>query len=203
MRMPIETIQATGLSIYVVIVNGDTEGADNGKVWNTTLNAGAGGWQTYVSGNWAQYAIPLTEYAGSGYYRGTYPSGIGAVVTSEVVYINGAPALGDVPQGIGQSQGTNIMSVDGDADVAASLQRSLSTMVRGAVIAGTLTNKSFPTDVVNANDNAFVGRSLLFATGTLAGQGSRIVSYESSTGIITVSGPFTGAPAADDVFVIS
>lgn len=203
MPLPIETIQATGLSLYVIIINDDPESADLGKVWNTTLNAGAGGWEAYNSGNWAQYAVALTEYAGSGYYRGTYPSGIGLTLTTEVIYANGTPTLGDVPQGIGQSQGSNICAVGGDGDVAATLQRSLKTMVRGAVIAGTLTNKSFSTDVVNANINAFAGRSILFATGDLAGQGSRIVSYDPDTGVIEVAGPFTGAPSSDDIFIIA
>lgn len=203
MRLPIETISQTGLSLYVIIINDDPESADYGKVWNTTLNAGSGGWQTYASGNWAQYAVALVEYAGSGYYRGDYPEDISGVLTTEVIYANGTPTLGDAPQGIGQSQGVNIAAVDGDADVAASMQRSLKSMVRGAVIAGTLTQKSFPTNVVNANDNAYAGRSLLFATGNLAGQGSRIVSYDTGTGVISVAGPFTGAPAVSDVFIIA
>lgn len=197
MRFPIETVNQSGLSLYVVIHNPD------GRVWNTTLNSGAGDWQVYNSGNWAQYAIALVEQSGSGYYKATYPAGIGAVLTTEVIYANASPTLGDAPQGVAQSQGSNIAAVDGDADAQTSLQRSLASMVRGKVIAGTLTAKAFSTDVVNANSNAFAGRALYFATGTLAGQGSTITGYNTSTGVITLSGPFTGAPAVNDTFVIS
>lgn len=193
----VETIGPTGLSLYFVVFN------QIGQAWNTTLNTGAGGWETYDSGHWAAYAIAMTEKAGSGYYSGAYPANIIGYLTSEVMYNNATPTLGDAPYGIGQSQGANVAAVAGDADVPASFQRSLATMVRGTIIAGTLTTQAFSTDVENDQLNAFAGRSLYFATGDLAGQGSTVTSYDPDTGIITVAGAFTGAPAADDVFIIT
>lgn len=197
MNFLIETVTSTALSVYAIIFNPD------GRVWNTTLNAGAGGWQVYNSGNWAQYAIPLTEKAGSGYYSATYPAAITGVLTTEVVYANATPTLGDQPMGIGQSQGVSVAAVVGDSDAAGKMQRSASSMILGTVIAGTLTATVFTTDVVNANVNAYQGRSLLFATGNLVGQGGVISQYNPGTGAITVTAAFTSAPALTDKFVIS
>lgn len=197
LKFLIETISTTGLSLYAIIFN------PYGQAWNTTLNAGDGGWEVYDSGHWAQYAIALTEKSGSGYYSGQYPDGIEDILTTEVIYANAAPALGDQPMGIGQSQGVSVAAVAGDATAAPKLQTSLASMVRGAVIAGTLTSTAFTTDVVNIEPNAYQGRSLLFATGVLAGQGGVISEFDPGTGLLTVTAAFTDVPAVDDVFVIS
>lgn len=193
----VETIGPTGLSLYFIVFN------QLGQVWRTTLNAGAGGWETYDSGHWAQYVILLTEKAGSGYYSGAYPPNITGYLTTEVIYNNAVPTLGDAPYGLGQSQGANVAAVGGIADVAPTLQRSLTSMVRGKVIAGTLTASAFTTDVINTETNAFKGRAIYFASGTLAGQGGIISEFEPITGLITIAGTFTVAPALNDVFVIS
>lgn len=204
MPYPIETSGPSALSIYAIIVNNDPDSADFGKVWNTTLNAGDGGWEVYDSGHWAQYAVALTEYAGSGYYRGTFPEDIGSAMTSEVLYANATPTLGDaVYAGPGASQGVSVRAIAADSNAADKLQRSVSSMVLGTVIAGTLGASAFTTDVTNDETNAFQGRSLLFTTGDLAGQGSVITAYDPDTGLITVAGAFTAAPTAADKFVIS
>ena len=195
-RFPLETFIVTGQFPYVVIHNPD------GRVWRTTLNAGAGGWAAFDAGHWAQYAIPLTEQAGSGYYRADYPAAIGDVLTTDVVYYNQVPEIGDAPGGGTNSQGVSIAAVAGDASTAAKFQASLSSMVVGAVIAGTLTPIAFTTGVVNANLNAYQGRSLLFTTGVLAGQGATISAFDPGTGRITVSAAFTAAPGVADVFVV-
>lgn len=197
LKFLIETISSTGLSLYAVIFN------PYSQVWNTTLNSGAGGWEVYNSGHWAQYAVPLTEKSGSGYYSAQFPDGIVDILTTEVVYANATPTLGDQPMGIAQSQGVSIAAVAGDSTAASKLQASLASMVRGTVIAGTLTDTAFTTDVVNPEVNAYQGRSVLFATGVLAGQGGVISEFDPGTGKLTVTGAFTAAPAVNDVFVIS
>lgn len=196
----VETLQQSLLNLYFIVFN-----PQNGQAWNTTLNAGAGGWEAYDSGHWAQYAIAMTEKAGSGYYVGTYPAGIEDLLTTEVIYVRGggSPALGDTGIGIAQSQGVSLRAIAGDAAAGETMQRSVSTMVRGAVIAGTLAVNQFTTDLDNPEENAYVGRALLFATGDLAGQGATITAYDPDTGLVTVAGAFTAAPAATDVFVIA
>ena len=192
----IETFLASGQFPYAVIHHPD------GRVWNLTLNAGAGGWEAYNSGHWSQYAIALTEQAGSGYYSATYPAAIVDVLTTEVLYLNATPTLGDVPAGGTQTQGVSLAAVFGDASVATKMQTSLASMVRGAVAAGTLTTTSFTTNLTNPSANAYRGRSVLFATGDLAGQGGVISEYDPLTGKLTVTGAFTEAPTVADVFVI-
>jgi len=196
MRFPIETFVVTGQFPYVIIHHPD------GRVWNTTLAAGAGDWEAYDSGHWSQYAIPLTEQAGSGYYSATYPAAIGDVLTTEVVYYNETPTLGDAPGGGVNTQGSNVAAVAGDASAPAKLEASLKSMVVGTVIAGTLTTRAFSTDIVNTELNAYRGRSVLFVTGDLAGQGGTIVGFDPDTGVLTVTAAFTAAPAADDALVI-
>jgi hypothetical protein len=196
MTMLIETISATAQNLYAVIHN------PNGQVWNQTLNAGLGGWENYASGHWAQYAIALTEQAGSGYYSAAYPAAISGVLTTEVLYNNATPTLGDAAVGLGQSQGSNMAAVGGDATAPAKLQNSLATMVLGAVSAGVLTASAFTTDVVNSNANAYQGLALKFVTGVLAGQGGTIAAYDPATGQITMTAPFTGAPSVNDVFIL-
>lgn len=193
----VETIGPTGMSLYFVVFN------QLGQVWRTTLNAGAGGWEAYDSGHWAQYAIAMTEKTGSGYYSGAFPENIEGYLTTEVIYNNATPTLGDAPYGLGQSQGANVAAVGGVADVAATLERSLTSMVRGTVIAGTLTESAFTTSIINSEVNAFKGRAIYFASGTLAGQGGIISEFDPITGLVTIAGTFTVAPAVDDVFVIS
>lgn len=196
MPLLIETFTASGQFPYVVSHN------PNGQVWNTTLNAGAGGWENYNSAHWAQYAIPLVEQAGSGYYSAAYPPAISGVLTTEVLYFNETPTFGDVPGGGSQSQGVNLVAVAADATAPAKLRASLASMVIGAVAAGTLAANQFPTDVINANVNAYQGLTLKFVTGALLGQGGTIAAYDPDTQAVTLTAPFTGAPALNDVFVI-
>jgi hypothetical protein len=197
MTFLIETFLATGQFPYVVIHHPD------GRVWNQTLNAGAGGWEAYDGGHWAAYAVALTEQAGSGYYSAAYPAAIVDILTTEVLYLNATPTLGDVPAGGTQSQGVSLAAVFGDSSVATKMQASLASMVRGVVAAGTLTTTAFTTNLTNTSANAYRGRSVLFATGDLAGQGGVISEYDPATGKLTVTGAFTEAPAAADVFVIA
>jgi phosphoglucomutase len=43
---------------------------------------------------------------------------------------------------------------------------------------------------------------LLFVAGNLAGQVKKITAYNGTTKVVTVSGGFTGTPAAGDAFVL-
>lgn len=199
MSSRIESVFQPNQTLYLVI----HDPALN-LVWNPTLNAGAGGWEAYNSAHWLQYAIPMTEQANSGYYSAPYPAGIANVLTTEVVYQQGggAPALGDGTIGIGQSQGSNLAAVDGDAAQPAKLQASLSTMIIATVQAGAITAQSFPTDLPDVVDNVYQGRVALFKTGGLIREAGTIIGYTALTQKLTFSAPFTSAPLAGDQLVI-
>lgn len=197
-RLPLQTIFATGATLYALIHN------PNGQVWNTTLNAGAGGWENYNSAHWAQYAVALVEQPLSGYYRAAYPAAIAAVLTSEAFYqqAGGGPATSDAPTAaIGQSQGQNVAAVAGDADVPDTLQQNLSVMARG-LAAGVPTVSVIPTNLANAQANAFAGRSVVFTSGPAFECAGRIVGYNPVNGVLTLAAPLPVAPAAGDKFVI-
>lgn len=202
MRYPIETTGSTGNSLYFILVNNEPDSEDFGKVWNTTLNASAGGWEVFNGGHWSQYVCLITEYGMSGYYRGTFPANIGEVLCTEVYYNNPAPTYGDTPYTIGQSQGSNVAAVGASTPAALKFKRSANSMVKGTVIAGALGVSMFTTDIENTEVNAFKGRCIYFETGDLAGQGGLISAFDPDTGLITIAGSFSAAPQVNDLFVI-
>lgn len=59
-----------------------------------------------------------------------------------------------------------------------------------------------PTDLTNAISNFYVGRSVFFLTGALAGQAATITGYNGTTKQLTISA-LTGAPAAGDTLVLA
>lgn len=200
MRLLIRLAYQIGQTLYVVVRNAVT-----GQVWNPTTGP-SGAWENYNSAHWAQYAIALTEQAGSGYYTAAYPAAIAtSVVTDETPHqqAGGTPTLGDVPVAPPfQSQGPNVSAIGGDPTAAATLQGSLAAITPAAVIAGTLTAAAFTTNLTNANANAYVGMAAGFASGALRGQASTVTAYDPATGTLTVAAPFTGAPGIGDALVI-
>ena len=200
-RLIIALVFTSAQNLYVVLRNAVT-----GQVWNTSLNSG-GGWENYASGHWANYAIALTEQAGSGFYSVAYPTGIAATDLSiETFYQRGggSPVLGDAPAtGLGNSQGQNLTAVAGDAGAASTFEESLSSMTVGAVAAGTLTANSFTTNLSETAVNAFSGLSIRFTKGaSLVGEAALIVAYNPTGGLITIAGSLTAAPVAADGFII-
>jgi hypothetical protein len=199
MRYLIEIAYAVGCVLYAIIHHPD------GTVWNTVSKE----WEAFDAGHWGSYVISLTEQGATGYYSAAYPPEIEDILTTEAVYNQAdpggspSPVNDGPPLGLAQSQGVDIAAVFGDATVATKLKTSLNTMVRAVVAAGTLEVDEFTTDIINANPNAFRGRSALFATGVLAGQGGVISEFLPATGKITVMAAFTGAPGVGDVLVIS
>lgn len=199
MTSRVESVFQPGQTLYVVIHDPALD-----KVWNPTLNAGAGAWETYNNAHWIQYAIPMTEQAGSGYYTAAYPAGIVNVLTSEAIFQQGGgtPALGDGALGLGQSQGANLAAVAGDAAQPAKLQASLSSMIIATVQAGANTASAILTDLPDVVDNVYQGRVALFTSGGLIREAGTIISYTALTQTLTFSAPFTSAPVAGDKLVI-
>lgn len=194
--LPLDFTFNTGANIYAVI-HGVVSGTR--QVWNSNSQA----WEAYNSAHWAQYAVPLSEQTSSGYYATAFPTAIAGIIVSAVFYNNAVPTLGDSPLSAPvPCQGVNMAGIAADPVAAANQQQALNAIVIGQVAAGTLTASAFSTNVSNANDNAYQGRSILFITGALAGQGGVIIGYTSSTLLITMEAPFTGAPSAGDAFVI-
>ncbi|MDD5301485.1 MAG: hypothetical protein PHS14_00135 [Elusimicrobia bacterium] len=193
----IECVNATGLTVYAAQINRLT-----GEWWNTS---GTPAWEAFNAAHWADYAVALTEAAGSGYYWAARPAGVAGALVSDVFYsqAGGSPAIGDAPPfNLLHGEGENVAAIDADPAVAPqNLAAAVGTEIQGTVAAGTITNTAFPTNVTGYTNNLLVGRTLIFLTGTLAKAAVPILSYNGSTGVIGV-GPLVGAPTVADTFLI-
>lgn len=195
--LPLEVVYTTGAHLYAVI-HGVVSGTR--KVWNTTLNTGAGGWEAYNSANWAQYAIALTEQASSGYYAATYPAGCAGVITSEAFYNNASPTLGDAPcTGLAHTQGESCSGIAGDPTAAANAQQAFISEMAFAA-SGTPTAQVIPTGLSTAQALAAVGRALIMTSGVAVNCAGRVISASAST--LTLAAPLGATPAASDSGVI-
>ncbi len=196
MNAPIQALYSTGQALYAVLVSND-----DGTVWNDDTQE----WEAYNSGHWAQYAVPLTEYASSGYYRATYPIATPTFLSSDMVFLRGGsdPALGDSPvTAIMQSQGANIAAIGQLVGGANGLALTTNGMVIGAVAAGAATSSAFYTDLTSTVNSAYQGRVCLFVNGDLINQVGNVIGYDGATKLLTVGGPYTSAPSEGDSFII-
>lgn len=201
MTSTIEVIYQSGAELYAMIRR-----RSDGYAWNTALNSGDGGFEAWNAGNWAQYAIALTEQASSGYYVGAYPIAIGAAFTSEVFYVRagGSPASSDAPPfNLLLSQGQGIAAVRGDGQAAVNMANALSAQAVGAAVGSPPSAASVTTTLEETVDDTFLGRTILWVTGAMAKQGARISGYNGTTKVMSVlAWPSTLTPSDGDTFVI-
>lgn len=195
----IEVLYQVGVTVYCMIRR-----RSDGSVWNTALNDGNGGFETWNAGNWTQYAITMTEQASSGLYAGEYPANIGVELTSTVFYAQagGIPAALDAPGFLlSLSQGENIAGIAGSGQSAANLGASTGSQTTGALI-GTPTATVLPTDLSAGTDDRYLGRILIMTSGDAVDQVQYVISYDGTTKEITLSAPLISVPAATDTFII-
>lgn len=113
-----------------------------------------------------------------------------------------------VPTNVWDSMfGTDALQVDtiqisGSSDAADKLEESAKSMTTGAAISGTLSTTRMSTNLTESTNDHFVGKSLNWNTGALAGQSSDITAYDGVNKILTFTA-LTEAPVAGDDFVIS
>ena len=74
-------------------------------------------------------------------------------------------------------------------------------LVTGSAEAGTLSTTQMTTDLTEATDEHYAGRTIVWTSGVLAGQASDITAYLGATGRLTYTA-ITEAPSAGDDFVI-
>ena len=197
---PIFTNYTTGRGLYAVWKH-PAKGIFN---WTTML------WETFNSLNWSHYALNLSDPDNMGAYIVMPPDVVLDVIPIDFIYerqFSGSPltlqppAYGDLAVGSGNSQGVNLLALN--SVVAGAVQMALSalTMIPGAAIAGTLTTTQMTTNLTVALTGAFVGRSILWTSGQLAGSGARILGYDGTTKKLAFSA-VPVAPAAADAFII-
>lgn len=105
----------------------------DGTVWNGSA------FVTYNQADWSSYAVSLTEQTNSGYYQGTFPTGINdndSYFIATYGQVGGSPAVGDT--GIGQDlykfDGTNLynsvsLTAQMKADVLSQVQLAFNTAI--------------------------------------------------------------------------
>ena len=192
----------TGSILYVIIYNPVT-----GQFWNTTLNTGAGGWDTYNEAHWASYAISMTEYAGSGIFSAAYPAALaGGILTQEWIFkqAGGSPAPSDGPNVYeSQSQGVNLVNVLGDSTSVANFLANLNVEAAGQAVAGVLTTTQMTTNLADTQPNVYVGRSLYFTSGANIRQVAAITAcIQNGTTYQLTFSPVNNAPTAGDTFLV-
>ena len=194
---PMEVAYQTGATLYFIIHN------KNGTVWNNSGSA----FEVYNSAHWSQYAIALTEQAGSGYYSAAMPTAIGINLVTECTYAQqgGSPALSDAasgPIGIGQSQGVDVAAVEHQEQSASNMGVNLASLVQGTVTsASTPSSGRVSTNLTSTLNNNYNNRLIIFITGAMAGEVSTITSYLSTNGLLGFN-VLTGAPSVGDTFLI-
>lgn len=193
---PIETVYASGSTLYAVIHKGD------GTVWNDVAQT----YQAYNGANWASYAIPLVEQGG-GYYYGTFPAAAaGDFLTTEVVYLQagGAPDLVDAPAtGVGQSQGVDVAAIKNSVLAAQNLNLSALSMKQCTIVAtGTTTAMKLFTDLTDAGINIYQGRIVVVTSNALIRAVANIASYNQTEKSITLAGTLPGVPALGTTLLI-
>lgn len=88
----------TGRTCYITIHN------RVGQIWSTS--GGTGGFDSFISGSWTDYAISATEQGVSNYYQASMPSAMPAGVYNIAAYqqIGGSAAQTDARVATGQEQ---------------------------------------------------------------------------------------------------
>jgi hypothetical protein len=116
----LQAFAPTGLTLYAQV-----NSIVNGQIWNTALSA----FQAYATANIGNYDIAMTELGtASGYYTGTFPSGIARGVYSYRVLqqVGGSPAEDDPIMYVGEvnwtgSAATGLVDAPTAAENAAGL----------------------------------------------------------------------------------
>jgi hypothetical protein len=81
------------------------------------------------------------------------------------------------------------------------LEASALGIVRGQAVTGTLSTTQMTTNLTEATDDHYIGRTIIWTSGVLAGQASDITDYDGTTKKLVFSA-LTEAPSNGDAFVL-
>lgn len=197
MNGPLEAVYQTSQNLYAVLVS-----PVDGKVWNENTQL----WENYNSGHWSQYAVVMTEYSGSGYYRASYPIASPAVLSTDLIFARngGSPALGDTPvTQVYHSQGENVGAVGNSWTSAQNMTYALGSQQLGSILGTPSSPTVLPTNLTSTETDAYAGRAVIMTGGTLIQQASFITAYDGTLFTLTINGfPSGGTPANGDTFII-
>lgn len=95
----------------------------------------------------------------------------------------------------------NMLSINGNSTAAVNQALAAGTMVTGSAIAGTLSTTQMTTDLTKAVDDFYIGRVIIWTSGSLQNQAATITDYDGTTKTLTFS-TVTAAPSAGNSFII-
>jgi hypothetical protein len=122
------------------------------------------------------------DYDGTGYAKTASSIGTATAVTGEVA--------------------ANVTKVGGSSTRGTKLSYLLDAATYGAAVAGTLSATQMTTNLTETTNDHYVGKTIAWLTGALAGQGGKLVTdYVGSSKMLTYEAT-TEAPAAGDVFIL-
>ncbi len=96
---------------------------------------------------------------------------------------------------------SNMLAISGDTSASDKLEESCTSIVNSTAKAGTLSVTQMSTNLTEITDDHYIGRTVIWTTGNLAGQASDITDYVGTNGVLTFSA-VTDVPVATDAFVI-
>lgn len=98
----------------------------------------------------------------------------------------------------------DVTAISGDSTAADNLEASLETMLVGAVSGAGSTASSVDTTLTGYGDDTWIGRIMLFRTGTLQYEAGAVTDYDSTTGTFTFATDTwtTGASDGDDFVLV-
>jgi hypothetical protein len=116
------------------------------------------------------------------------------------LYTRGTGA-GQINQDANGRVDANMAAISQDTTAADNLEASTEVIVAANAAAGTLSATQMSTDLTEDTDDHYVGRTLVWRTGTLAGQATQVTAYDGTGKVLTFL-EVTEAPLATDTFVL-
>ena len=92
-------------------------------------------------------------------------------------------------------------SISNDATAADNLEASAETIVPGTAETGTLSTTQMTSNLSEATDDHYIGRTIIWRTGILTGQATDITDYAGTDGLLTFTA-VTEPPSNGDTFII-
>jgi hypothetical protein len=96
---------------------------------------------------------------------------------------------------------SDMTAISGDTGAADKLEEAATAVVLGTCQTGTLSTTQATTDLAETTNDHYIGRTIVWTTGALAGQASDITDYVGTNGLLTFTA-VTEAPSNGDAFVL-
>lgn len=208
-----------GLSLVKGIVRNDA----NQQAWNVTLNTGAGGFEPYVSANYANYLIAMTEQGtaptATGFYVGNLPA-VGNNVHFTVSYVvgqgganseSGDTIIPGIQEGFTNGSGAiqslanaglagGLPTIDANLLTAAKLDpKNIAGTPSGVVSASPSPTATTFTAVVTGTVPYLSENFIRWTTGANAGLPFKVSSYTAGAFVVDT---MPNIPTAGDTFTI-